>query len=122
MTYPIVFFGVRDSVLDVCDTKVADQLTHNHGVLTLTLLAALTFAAMFVEDLGLINAVGGGLVTTPIVFLFPTVMFRRVINFLSFEESQYQRTEVTFATCLTVLGAAFGLAGAWIAISNVIAN
>lgn len=119
MTYPIVFFGTRDSVLDLCEVKIADQLANNHEYLTLSLLAVLTVVAVFVTDLGLINAVGGGLVTTPIVFLFPTIMFRRSMKFLSFDEFQLQQKEVTMATGLTVLGTIFGLAGAWIAITGV---
>eukprot|EP00980_Cylindrotheca_fusiformis_P030504 scaffold24924_cov230-Cylindrotheca_fusiformis.AAC.1 len=66
MAYPIVFFGVRDSVLDISEASLADELAKHHGLLTLALLAVLTFVALFVTDLGLINAVGGGLVTTPI--------------------------------------------------------
>ncbi|KAL7506727.1 hypothetical protein ACHAXN_003971 [Cyclotella atomus] len=120
LTYPIVFFGVRDSVLDVCETKVADQLAHNHGKLTLSLLTVLTIGAVFVTDLGLINAVGGGLVTTPIVFLFPTIMYRGGMKFLSFDELKRQQNEVTLATGLGVVGTMFGLTGAWIAVRDVL--
>jgi hypothetical protein len=111
---------VRDSVLDVCETKVADQLARNHGYLTLSLLTVLTIGALFVTDLGLINAVGGGLVTTPIVFLFPSIMYRGGMKFLSFDELKRQQNEVTLATGLTVVGTMFGLAGAWIAINDVL--
>ena len=120
LTYPIVFFGVRDSVLDVCETKVADQLAHNHGKLTLSLLTVLTIGAVFVTDLGLINAVGGGLVTTPIVFLFPTIMYRGGMKFLPFDELKRQQNEVRLATGLGVVGTMFGLTGAWIAVRDVL--
>jgi hypothetical protein len=120
MAYPIVFFGVRDSVLDMVDPSMSDQLEHNHNKLTLALLAALTLVSAFVTDLGLINAVGGGLVTTPIVFLFPTIMYRRAIQWLSPDESPGEQCEIAFATGLTALGAVFGLTGVWIAISNVL--
>jgi hypothetical protein len=83
---------------------------------------ALTIVSFFVTDLGLINAVGGGLVTTPIVFLFPTIMFRRAIKYLSVDESRRQGIEVTWATGLTVLGAILGLAGAWIAIGDQLSS
>lgn len=111
---------MRDSVLDICDTKMADKLANNHASLTLSLLTALTIAAIFVTDLGLINAVGGGLVTTPIVFVFPTIMYRGAMKLVTSEESSSQKNEVTLATGLTLLGAVFGIAGAWIAISDVL--
>jgi hypothetical protein len=62
MAYPIVFFGVRDSVMDIFEVPMADQTPDNriHTYLTVFLLGILTMTAMFVTDLGLINAVGGG--------------------------------------------------------------
>ena len=120
MAYPIVFFGVRDSVMDISDSALADQLAKHHGYLTLALLALLTLVALFVTDLGLINAVGGGLVTTPIVFLFPTIMFRRALKFMSLEDASRERFEIAAATGMTVVGAIFGLTGAYIAISTAL--
>ena len=111
---------MRDSVLDICNTKMADKLVNNHGCLTLSLLIALTIAAIFVTDLGLINAVGGGLVTTPIVFVFPTIMYQCAMKLVSPDESSSQKNQVALTNCLTLLGAIFGLAGAWIAISDVL--
>lgn len=104
--------------MDVCSTNIADRLAHNHGALTLGLLTVITLAGMFVTDLGLINAVGGGLVTTPIVFLFPTIMYRGAVKFLSLDESKQQENEVTVATGLTIVGTMFGLTGAWLAVSD----
>jgi len=115
-TYPIVFFGVRGAVLDVVDTKTADQLANNHGYLTLCLLTVITLTALVLKDVGMINAVGGGLITTPIVFIFPLMMYRGIYKLLSLDESK----QLTTATCLTLLGAVFGLAGAWIAITDVV--
>jgi hypothetical protein len=60
MAYPIVFFGVRDSVMDIFEVSIVNQMTsHIHYYLTIVLLSLLTIAAVFITDLGLINAVGG---------------------------------------------------------------
>jgi hypothetical protein len=59
MAYPIVFFGVRDSVMDIFEVSIVNQMTHSHYYLTFILLSLLTIAAVFITDLGLINAVGG---------------------------------------------------------------
>jgi len=123
MAYPIVFFGVRDSVMDISDAALADQLAKHHGSLTIGLLAALTVVALFVTDLGLINAVGGGLVTTPIVFLFPTIMYRgAILKLLSPDQQTKEHFQATAATGLTVVGAIFGLTGAYIAITAALSS
>jgi hypothetical protein len=165
MAYPIVFFGVRDSVMDIFEVPIADQTPENrmHTYLTMILLGTLTVTAMFVTDLGLINAVGGGtfeclfygfvtclysacysardgyrfshifiigcnylcnpgLVTTPIVFLFPTIMLRRALKYMSTEQTSSWKKEVEIlgATGLTCIGLVIGLSGAWIAVQSAL--
>ena len=44
------------------------------------------------------------------------MMYRGIYKLLSLDESK----QLTTATCLTLLGAVFGLAGAWIAITDVV--
>lgn len=115
--YPIVFHGVRDGVLDVLECPFSDQTHENLNRLTLILLSLLTLTAMFVTDLGLINAVGGGLVTTPIVFVFPTLMFRAASK-MQLGGYFENRREIGLASVLTGMGAVIGIVGAWIAIKG----
>ena len=115
IAYPIVFMGVRDGVMDIFEVNLADQKGAKLNYLTFTLLALLTVTAMFVTDLGLINAVGGGLVSTAIVFVFPTIMFHSVVKQL---QMTTQRKEVVLTAFLTVVGGIFGVIGAWTAVSG----
>ena len=117
--YPIVFFGVRDGCLDVFEVPLADQTPEKLKALTYAFLGVLTFTAVFVTDLGLINAVGGGLVASMIVFVFPTIMFgTAVLKRLGDKKSDTQ--ELLLPSGLTVFGVLVGVFGAWTAIQNVL--
>jgi sodium-coupled neutral amino acid transporter 11 len=117
MAYPIVFFGVRDGCLDMFEVPFPDQTPELLNRITFVLLSILTVTAVFVTDLGLINAVGGGLIATSIVFVFPTLMFHRQIKRMAGESLKLPEfREVHFAMALTVVGVVMGLIGAWTAV------
>jgi sodium-coupled neutral amino acid transporter 11 len=116
--YPIVFHGVRDGVLDVLEQT---QTPEKADKLTYTLLALLTFISIFISDLGLINAIGGGLVTTPIVFVFPTMMYKAAAS-LKLGGGFEHRWEIGFASGLTLIGIFIGVVGAWIAVQTTLSS
>ena len=116
MAYPIVFHGVRDGVLDVLEVPFHEQTRENLNRLTLLLLTTLTIIAIFVTDLGLINAVGGGLVATAIVFVFPTMMFRAAL--MSIEDKAGKSFELPLASVLTGFGVLIGIIGSYLAITG----
>lgn len=51
------FMGFRDGMLNFLDIPPSRQTSQNLNVFTVILLAILTVTAVFVTDLGLINAV-----------------------------------------------------------------
>jgi sodium-coupled neutral amino acid transporter 11 len=117
--YPIVFFGVRDGCLDIFEVPASQQTPAKINSLTLLLLSILTLTAVFVTDLGLINAVGGGLVATAIVFVFPTLMFYKVLQRMAgglHKTTQWK--ELYGAAGMTVIGVVIGLIGAYIAVAD----
>ena len=116
MAYPIVFFGVRDGVLDIFEVPLSDQTPEKLNALTVSLLAGLTVLAIFVTDLGLINAVGGGLVTAPIVFVFPAIMYRQAIKLYGGEWGEM--TKANLFSGLVVVSVVLGVIGAWTAVSS----
>eukprot|EP00527_Entomoneis_sp_CCMP2396_P004779 CAMPEP_0198155554 /NCGR_PEP_ID=MMETSP1443-20131203/69195_1 /TAXON_ID=186043 /ORGANISM="Entomoneis sp., Strain CCMP2396" /LENGTH=502 /DNA_ID=CAMNT_0043822309 /DNA_START=27 /DNA_END=1535 /DNA_ORIENTATION=+ len=121
--YPIVFFGVRDSVLDVFEVPQINQTPNKLNALTFAILGILTFTAVFVTDLGLINAVGGGLVATAVCFAFPTIMLasavRQKLNGCGDKSDQRQ----TVASILvTIFGMAVGISGVYTALSKAFAR
>ena len=113
IAYPIVFMGVRDVVLDMFEVPLADQTPQKLNQLTYIILAMLTTIAVFITDLGLINAVGGGLVSTAITFCFPAVMYHMAAKILPGES-----IKVMVTSALAVFGMVLGFIGAYVAISS----
>jgi amino acid permease len=136
-TYPLVFIGYRDGVLDLLQVPAEKQTSNNLNVVSFILLSFVTAIAMMVKNLGLINAVGGGTLATAIVFVFPTLMYRQAVRRKPFEEENLgeeenledqeddierptpeQKREVLFAQTLMCVGITMGVIGVWMAISN----
>jgi amino acid permease len=109
LTYPLVFIGFRDGMVDLLDVPMERQTSHNMDVLTLFLLTILTVMAVFVTDLGTINAVGGGTLATALVFVFPALMYQQAVK-LQFSGAE---REVWIAITLMVIGVILGLLGVW---------
>lgn len=135
-TYPLVFIGYRDGVLDLLKVPVEKHTSNNLNLLTVVLLIFITLIAMTVTDLGLVNAIGGGTLATVIVFVFPTLMYRQAVKRKPFDEIELeedeeeeeeeeidlptpaQKREVTFSVVLMYGGVTMGIIGVWMAISN----
>ena len=133
-TYPLVFIGYRDGVLDLLQVSAEKQTSGNLNLVSFILLTFVTIIAMLVKDLGLINAVGGRTLATAIVFVFPTLMYQRAVRRKHFDETNLadeensdeederptpeQKREVIFAQTLMCMGIVMGLIGVWMAISN----
>jgi len=113
LTYPLVFMGFRDGVLDILEVPAEKQTSSNVNVLTIVLLSIITLIACFVSDLGLINAVGGGTLAAAIVFIFPALMYRQAVKDRGDRATSWQHREVIIALALMVFGVTLGIAGTW---------
>eukprot|EP00977_Amphora_coffeiformis_P019661 scaffold7349_cov173-Amphora_coffeaeformis.AAC.142 len=110
-TYPLPFLGCRDGILDLLMVPTSKRTSQNLNVLTLVQLGLITLLAMHFKDLGMVNAVGGALFGTAVVFIFPTLMFCKVA-----EEDSSKRHEARFAIVLMCLGIGLGATGVLIAV------
>jgi len=110
-SYPIVFIGFRDGVLDLLNVPMSKQTAGNLDALSIVLLAIITLLASFVRNLGVVNAVGGGTLGTVIVFVFPTLMFASCINDLGSEATSRQRLEVKVCFGMMSFGIVMGCVG-----------
>jgi amino acid permease len=123
LTYPLAFIGFRDGVLDIFNLSPASISPTRLNCLTLTLLTFITLIACFVTDLGVINAITGGMLATAIVFVFPALMYRQVVmTTLELRHKNEGRwmsheDEVRMALVLMVIGVSLGLIGTWQAIA-----
>ena len=110
-TYPLPFIGTRDGILALLDVPLEKQTSNNLNMLTILLLAIITVLAMHFTDLGTVNAVGGALFGTAVVFIFPSLMFRDSMHSLGFHATTKQLKETHYVMWLMWIGIAFGVLG-----------
>ena len=93
-SYPLIFVGSRDGLLDLFKVKSRDNALLNK--VTVGTLAVVTLLASQLRDLGIVAAVGGATFGTALVFIYPAIMFLK---------SQSKRNAETFpAAAIGVLG------------------
>lgn len=103
-SYPLIFVGCRDGLLDLFNVK-ADQRSDASFLnkVTLALLGVVTVMASQLTDLGLVASVGGATFGTALVFVYPIIMFLK---------SQTKKTKETLpAAAIGVLGVVMGVVG-----------
>mmetsp|Transcript_30823 Transcript_30823/g.66740 ORF Transcript_30823/g.66740 Transcript_30823/m.66740 type:complete len:500 (-) Transcript_30823:53-1552(-) len=134
LNFPASFIGFRDAVLDVFKIPIRLQTSHNIDMLTVILLTLITTVAACVTDLGMVNALAGGLFGIAIVFVFPTVMFRAMLNNVSLINSETamframmrnasimdpekeKPKDAPLATGLMILGVFIGVVGTFVSV------
>lgn len=120
MAYPLVFHGVRDGVMDIMAIPLPERTPERRDQLTYLLLSFITLMACFVTDLGMINAVGGGLIATAIVFVYPSIMFYAAIKKSDADTSiKKDDREVIVVISLAAFGVILGLVGAYLAVAGI---
>ncbi len=117
-TYPILFIGVRDGILDMLMVPSELQTTKNLNLLSVVLLAVITTLAVLFTDLGLVSAVGGGTLATATVFVFPALMFNHAVKARGDEATAAQKAEANFSTALMCLGIVMGEIGVVLALQG----
>mmetsp|Transcript_9540 Transcript_9540/g.15597 ORF Transcript_9540/g.15597 Transcript_9540/m.15597 type:complete len:574 (-) Transcript_9540:94-1815(-) len=72
-SYPIIFVGLRESVLNTL--KLDGSKASTHVISTLALICAVNGLSLVVKNLGLVVAVGGAVLGSALVYVFPAMMF-----------------------------------------------
>ena len=112
LMYPIAFFGVRDGILDVFGVPHYRQTSQFLDSISVLVLSLLTIGAIFFDDLGVINSVGGGALATFLCVIFPALMYRQlVVNIV--EANTTEIAESWAALALMVIGVVLGTLGVY---------
>mmetsp|Transcript_66463 Transcript_66463/g.121124 ORF Transcript_66463/g.121124 Transcript_66463/m.121124 type:complete len:630 (+) Transcript_66463:54-1943(+) len=72
-SYPLNFVGLREGVLNIL--KLDGRKNTIHIATTLILLCGMNGLSLVLKDLGLVCAVGGALLGSSLVYIFPALMF-----------------------------------------------
>jgi Transmembrane amino acid transporter protein len=100
-SYPLIFVGCRDGVLDLFNIKDRNNTVLNQ--ITVSILGIITIMASQLTDLGLVASIGGATFGTALVFVYPIIMFLKL---------QTKRTKETIpAAAIGILGILMGIVG-----------
>jgi amino acid permease len=107
-SYPLIFVGARDGILDLFQVKQRDNSMLNK--VTFGILGLVTVLAAKLTDLGLVASVGGATFGTALVFVYPVIMFLK---------SQTKRTRESIpAALIGVLGVCMGAVGTYLSLQG----
>lgn len=119
LTYPIIFTGLKDPVLDIFEVAENDRNDENLRLLSFGLLAIITFLATKIQDLGLVISIGGGTFSTTVSYIFPALMFQAAIaNKGDDEVSLEDKIRVNMGLAFMAIGAFLGCTGVTLALSS----
>ena len=73
-SYPLNMTGLREGILAMFGQKAAGAKATVHVLLTLALVLILNGSSLFIKDLGLIVGLGGAILGSALVYIFPALM------------------------------------------------
>lgn len=120
LTYPLPFVGLRDGTLDLLQVQNR-QSWPVHTVTTVTLLAAITAAALAVQDLALVLSVGGGTFSTAVSAVFPVCMFLAMERSEEEDKNVMSHLERVVAALGMLLSVGIGVEGVHLALTKAAA-
>jgi len=114
-TYPIVFVGVRDGILDLVHFPNENKTDLNLNLISTLVLIILTVMASSFTDLGIVLSFGGATLATAVIYIFPVLMFWFAIGT---DATTRQKQELSFALALMMFGIVCGTIGAILALTG----
>jgi amino acid permease len=107
-TYPIVFVGVRDGIIDLLKVPADQRTAFFLNILSTLILSVLTVMAATFTDLGMVLALGGATFGTAVIYIFPSLMFRAAVNKLGKDATDAEKQEAKLVAFLMWFGIAIG--------------
>jgi len=119
-SYPLVFSGLRDGVLDLANIEPDKRSNSLLNKVTLGLLAVITGLALKVKDLTFVLSFGGATLGNALIYIYPALMFRAAVSKMD-KPSDGMKNEVKGAMGTAVVGVIMGIIGSVMAIKSVLA-
>jgi hypothetical protein len=115
-SYPLAFTGCRDGFLDLAQIPLDNRSNGLMNLVTISLLAVITFMACSLRDVSFVLAFGGATLGNALTYVYPALMYRAVVK-------QQGRTDERWGVRLAMssagLGIAMGLVGATMALKSL---
>merc|ERR1712238_552370 len=110
-TYPLVFVGCRDGVLEMMKVPKEERTDAKLNNLTFIILATITAAALKITDLSFIMAFGGATLGNALIYVYPAIMLKSAVKNMGEEATKAQKMEVYLAMAFAILGIGMGCVG-----------
>lgn len=118
-TYPLVFVGCRDGTLSLLKVPKEKQTNATLNNITFVLLSLLTFAAINLKDLGFIMSFGGATLANALIYVFPAMMFNKIVKDKGAMAPAAMKKETYFTTFSMLAGLIMGAIGAKMSIDKL---
>ena len=116
-SYPLLFVGTRDGLLDLLRVKNEKRNPRFLNQITISILSVITIMALFVKDITFVASISGAILGTSLIFIFPTLMYRGYIKSKGGENvTRGQRFENRLCGIIATLGLIIGGIGTKMAI------
>jgi sodium-coupled neutral amino acid transporter 11 len=112
--YPLLFQGGRDGLGALLGQRDTSSI-HRRSI-TVILLAAITFLAVFVNDLTFVLSFGGATVSSAIIYIFPPLMFQALVLNCTCMQTYTSNFEVKESEAMMWVGGFIGICGAIVTI------
>lgn len=115
--YPLTFVSLRDGILEMA--KPGQQVSwRTKDACSLAILALITTAATFVRNLGLVASVGGAVLGSLVIYIFPALSFIAACKKQDGGVSADQQGEVRANYGVAALGMALGVIGTAVSLNK----
>jgi amino acid permease len=115
-SYPLLFVGSRDGLLDLIRVPEEKRTNSMLNQLSVGLLGIITLLALKVTDLTFVASISGALLGTALIFIYPTLMFRAAVKS---NPTKGQKWERRLCSVIATLGVAIGGVGAKMALQSL---
>lgn len=118
-SYPLVFAGARDGVLDLLSVPTEKRTNAKLNTVTVALLSIVTTLALVVKDLSFVLSFGGATLGNALIYIYPTLMFRKAVKQMGDKASSGLKRESALSLLIATLGVGMGLVGSKMAIQKL---
>jgi amino acid permease len=121
-SYPLVFAGARDGVLDLFSLPAEKRTNARLNKLTAILLSLITGLALVVKDLSFVLSFGGATLGNALIYVYPALMFRKAVKQMGDKASPGLKRESALSLVIASLGVGMGLIGSKMAIRKLLSH
>jgi amino acid permease len=113
-SYPLLFVGTRDGILDLARLPESNRTNGLLNKVTVGMLALISLLASKITDLTFVASISGAVLGTSLIFIFPTLMFRAAVK-----EDPSKKWEKRLCSVIASMGVAIGMVGANMALQSL---